>query len=130
VKTSSEPVQGTTNGPVKPGVTTCSSVNFRVGGGSVNPTTSLSSNFKFNNLNSMPDVTNNLLKKSPLKDKLKGSNSSSRLPDLTASTGFGGFVPAKELKTGSVMDILGKVFIHILQPNKCLKLLGFQNSGF
>jgi len=130
VKTSSEPVQGMTNGPVKPGVTTCSSVNFRVGGGSVNSTTSLSSNFKFNNLNSMPDVTNNLLKKSPLKDKLKGSNSSSRLPDLTASTGFGGFVPAKELKTGSVMDILGKVFIHILQPNKCLKLLGFQNSGF
>ena len=27
---------------------------------------------------------------------------------MTASTGFGGFLPAKELKTGSVMDILGK----------------------
>jgi len=58
---------------------------------------------------SMPDVTNNLVKKSPvMKNCLKGSNSSSKLPDLTASTGFGGFAPAKELKIGSVMDILGK----------------------
>jgi len=113
VKSGSESVQAMTNGPVESGEKTCPSVNFRVGGGSANSTTNLSSNFKFNNLNSMPDVTNNLLKKSPSKDKLKGSNSSSRLPDLTASTGFGGFVPAKELKTGSVMDILG-----------------FQNSGF
>merc|ERR1719233_271707 len=68
-------------------------------------TTSLNPNFMFNKINSMPDVTNNLVKKSPSKEKLKGS--SSRLPDITASTGFGGFVPAKELKTGSVMDILG-----------------------
>ena len=30
------------------------------------------------------------------------------MPDVTATTGFGGFLPAKELKTGSVMDILGK----------------------
>jgi len=72
----------------------------------VNSSTSLDTNFKFNKINSMPDVTNNLIKKSPSKEKLKGS--SSRLPDITASTGFGGFVPAKELKTGSVMDILGK----------------------
>jgi len=57
---------------------------------------------------SMPDVTNNLVRKLPAKDTLKGANPSSRLPDLTASTGFGGFGPAKELKAGSVMDILGK----------------------
>ena len=37
-----------------------------------------------------------------------GSSSNSGLPDVTAnaSTGFG-FLPAKELKSGSVMDILG-----------------------
>jgi len=70
--------------------------------------TNANSNFQFNSLSSMPDVTNNLVKKMPIKDKLKGTNSSSRLPDITAGTGFGGFVPAKELKTGSVMDILGK----------------------
>merc|ERR1712096_533231 len=104
----SEPVV-VTNGPLKLGDKACPSPNFRVGGGLVNST--LNTNFKFNNLSSMPDVTNNLLKKSPSKEKMKGS--SSRLPDLTASTGFGGFVPAKELKSGSVMDILG-----------------FQNSGF
>eukprot|EP00092_Neocalanus_flemingeri_P028743 GFUD01031207.1.p1 GENE.GFUD01031207.1~~GFUD01031207.1.p1 ORF type:complete len:618 (-),score=129.07 GFUD01031207.1:1525-3378(-) len=102
-----------TNGPPTSGDKNSHSPNFRVGGGLVNSTSSLNTNFKFNNLSSMPDVTNNLMKKSPSKDKLKGSNSSSRLPDLTVSTGFGGFVPAKELKTGSVMDILG-----------------FQNSGF
>jgi len=56
------------------------------------------------NISSMPDVTNNLLKKST-KDSIKGS--SSCLPDITASTGFGGFGAAKELKVGSVMDILG-----------------------
>jgi len=55
----------------------------------------------------MPDITNNTLRKNISSDKLKGSNSNSGLPDVTASTGFGGFLPAKELKTGSVMDILG-----------------------
>lgn len=55
----------------------------------------------------MPDITNNTLQKNVSSDKLKGSNSNSGLPDVTASTGFGGFLPAKELKTGSVMDILG-----------------------
>jgi len=55
----------------------------------------------------MPDITNNTLQKNISSDKLKGSNSNSGLPDVTASTGFGGFLPAKELKTGSVMDILG-----------------------
>ena len=34
------------------------------------------------------------------------------MPDVTASTGFGGFLPAKELKTGSVMDILGNYKHH------------------
>ena len=77
----------------------------------------------------MPDITNNTLRKNISSDKLKGnfvlreackfhmiiyvlvgSNSNSGLPDVTASTGFGGFLPAKELKTGSVMDILGKHF--------------------
>ena len=75
----------------------------------------------------MPDITNNTLQKNISSDKLKGilngisrrvmleylfegSNSNSGLPDVTASTGFGGFLPAKELKTGSVMDILGKHF--------------------
>lgn len=57
---------------------------------------------------SMPDITNNTLRKTSSTNKLKGSNSNSGLPDVTASTGFGGFLPAKELKTGSVMDILGK----------------------
>jgi len=91
------------NGPSREG----SAHSVRLGSGLVNTNTSLNTNnFKFNNLSSMPDVTNNLVKKSPSKDKLKGS--SSRLPDITASTGFGGFIPAKELKTGSVMDILGK----------------------
>lgn len=56
----------------------------------------------------MPDITNNTLRKTVSNDKLKGSNSNSGLPDVTASTGFGGFLPAKELKAGSVMDILGK----------------------
>ena len=73
---------------------------------------------------SMPDITNNTLRKTSSTNKLKGniprgfhdkvknwivsgSNSNSGLPDVTASTGFGGFLPAKELKTGSVMDILG-----------------------
>lgn len=98
-----------TNGPSKLGDKSCSSPNFRVGGGLVNSKPSLNTNFQFNNLSSMPDVTNNLVKKSPNKsDKLKGSNSSSRLPDITASTGFSGFIPARELKSGSVMDILGK----------------------
>ena len=79
----------------------------------------------------MPDITNNTLRKAVSNDKLKGeaksvlllnivsftynlhfagSNSNSGLPDVTASTGFGGFLPAKELKAGSVMDILGKYF--------------------
>jgi len=101
-----------TNGPSIADDT--ASMNIRLNSGIVNSptglvnasTTSLNTNFMFNKINSMPDVTNNLVKKSPLKEKLKGS--SSRLPDITASTGFGGFVPAKELKTGSVMDILGK----------------------
>jgi len=98
-----------TNGPSKLGDESCSSPNFRLGSGLVNSKPSLNTNFQFNNLSSMPDVTNNLVKKSPNKsDKLKGSNSSSRLPDITASTGFGGFIPARELKSGSVMDILGK----------------------
>lgn len=98
-----------TNGPSKLSVEGCSSPNFRVGSGLVNSKPSLNTNFQFNNLSSLPDVTNNLVKKSPSKsDKLKGSNSSSRLPDITASTGFGGFIPARELKSGSVMDILGK----------------------
>ena len=30
------------------------------------------------------------------------------LPDVTASTGFS-FAPAKQLKSGSVMDFLGKI---------------------
>jgi len=68
----------------------------------------VTNNKTFFNMSSMPDVTNNLLKKSPSKDSIKGSNS--RLPDITASTGFGGFGAAKELKSGSVMDILGKKF--------------------
>jgi len=55
----------------------------------------------------MPDITNNTLSKSLINDKIKGSSSNSGLPDVTASTGFG-FLPAKELKSGSVMDILGK----------------------
>lgn len=98
-----------TNGPSKLSVEGCSSPNFRVGSGLVNSKPSLNTNFQFNNLSSLPDVTNNLGKKSPSKsDKLKGSNSSSRLPDITASTGFSGFIPARELKSGSVMDILGK----------------------
>jgi hypothetical protein len=48
------------------------------------------------------------------KISLAGSNSSSRLPDITASTGYGGFIPARELKSGSVMDILGKGFAFII----------------
>jgi len=56
---------------------------------------------------SMPDITNNILTKSFSTNKLKGTGSIPGLPDVTASTGFGGFLPAKELKTGSVMDILG-----------------------
>merc|ERR1712029_1322800 len=55
----------------------------------------------------MPDITNSTLSKSLINDKFKGSSSISGLPDVTASTGFG-FLPAKELKSGSVMDILGK----------------------
>jgi len=66
----------------------------------------LETNFLSNK--SMPDITNNTLRKVSSTNKLKGSNSNSSLPDVTASTGFGGFLPAKELKTGSVMDILGK----------------------
>jgi len=59
----------------------------------------------------MPDLTNNVIKQRPQMkqgvDVLRGSstNSGSRLPDLTASTGFSA---ARELKSGSVMDILGK----------------------
>merc|ERR1719495_2766005 len=100
------------NGPLVGDATASTNVRLNSGMGNspiglVNSTTpSLNTNFMFNKINSMPDVTNNLVKKSPLKEKLKGS--SSGLPDITASTGFGGFVPAKELKTGSVMDILGK----------------------
>jgi len=94
-----------TNGPSEIGKN--SSPNFRVGSGAVNSYSNINTNFKFNNLSAMPDVTNNLvMKKLQSRDRIKGSNS--RLPDITASTGFGGFIPAKELKTGSVMDILGK----------------------
>jgi len=107
------------NGPSNLDIEIRPNPNLRMGGGIENTVTSglvtssptMKTNFKFNSLNSMPDVTNNLVKKSPLKEKIKGSNS--RLPDITASTGFGGVIPAKELKLGSVMDILG-----------------FQNSGF
>ena len=86
----------------------------------LNHTSSVVPSFK-----SMPDITNNTMSKSLSSNKLKGgdflilinfafayeiisgSGSNSGLPDVTASTGFGGFLPAKELKTGSVMDILG-----------------------
>lgn len=100
----------------------------------------------------MPDITNNTLRKNISSDKLKGnfvlreackfhmiifvlvgSNSNSGLPDVTASTGFGGFLPAKELKTGSVMDILGKHFL-FLNVNKTFTknriFIGLQKSGF
>lgn len=50
----------------------------------------------------MPDVTNNLKSKD---DNMQGRRKDS-LPDVTASTGFA-FGPAKQLKAGSVMDILG-----------------------
>jgi len=76
----------------------------------------VSMNFITSNVNSkkndiksvktMPDITNSTLSKSLINDKFKGSSSISGLPDVTASTGFG-FLPAKELKSGSVMDILG-----------------------
>ena len=86
----------------------------------------------------MPDITNNTLQKNISSDKLKGilndisrrvmleylfegSNSNSGLPDVTASTGFGGFLPAKELKTGSVMDILGKHFSVLKGKRKVYK---------
>jgi len=50
----------------------------------------------------MPDVTNNLKSKD---DNMQGRRKDS-LPDVTASTGFA-FGAAKQLKAGSVMDILG-----------------------
>jgi len=65
------------------------------------------SELNFTTKKTMPDITNNILSKSLRTDKLKGSNSMTVMPDVTATTGFGGFLPAKELKTGSVMDILG-----------------------
>merc|ERR1719394_1213291 len=65
------------------------------------------SELNFTSKKTMPDITNNILSKSLRTDKLKGSNSMTMMPDVTATTGFGGFLPAKELKTGSVMDILG-----------------------
>ena len=57
------------------------------------------------------------------------------MPDVTATTGFGGFLPAKELKTGSVMDILGKDLIlhHFLRKGSFVKFVyfvGLQKSGF
>ena len=99
----------------------------------------------------MPDITNNTLRKNISSDKLKGnffkggiyvphhnscllgSNSNSGLPDVTASTGFGGFLPAKELKTGSVMDILGKHFSFSKCKRRFTKIrifIGLQKSGF
>ena len=99
----------------------------------------------------MPDITNNTLRKNNSSDKLKGnffkggmyaphhnscllgSNSNSGLPDVTASTGFGGFLPAKELKTGSVMDILGKHFSFSKCKRRFTKIrifIGLQKSGF
>jgi len=96
------------NGPIKSRGLNTLSPKLKKSEGISSLSTNVTSNFQFNSLSSMPDVTNNLVKKMPIKDKLKGTNSSSRLPDITAGTGFGGFVPAKELKTGSVMDILGK----------------------
>jgi len=110
VKEESDAVQ-VRNGPLTLSEGTTPSSKCRGGGGAVNTGPSGPINFMFNKTSSLPDVTNNILKKSPTKEKLKGS--SSRLPDLTESTGFGGCGPAKELKSGSVMDILG-----------------FQNSGF
>jgi len=64
-------------------------------------------------MSKMPDLTNNVIKPRPTTKQGVGlrdspSNPGNRLPDLTASTGFGGFAPANELKRGSVMDILGK----------------------
>jgi len=71
-------------------------------------TSNVSSKVDIKSVKTMPDITNNTLSKSLINDKIKGSSSNSGLPDVTAnaSTGFG-FLPAKELKSGSVMDILG-----------------------
>jgi hypothetical protein len=70
------------------------------------PTTNNFTNF--NHVMAMPDLTNNVLKTRPVRKHDSPANPGNRLPDLTANTGFGGFSAAKELKTGSVMDILGK----------------------
>jgi len=100
------PSSQVTNGPSNLNDVIGTSNKCRGVGGSVDSPARSEVNFMYNKTRCLPDVTNNLLKKSPAKEKLKGS--SSRLPDLTESTGFGGCVPAKELKSGSVMDILGK----------------------
>jgi len=57
----------------------------------------------------MPDVTNNakLTKGVHQMQGVLKNSSNSLLPDLTASTTFS-FGAARQLKTGSVMDILGK----------------------
>jgi len=52
----------------------------------------------------MPDVTNNFKKKGV--DGIQGGGKTGQ-PDITASTGF---AVAKQLKSGSVSDILGKNF--------------------
>ena len=82
-----------------------------------------SSSTTLNGVKSMPDVTNNTMFKANAKaPNLRGivlnhlktgsetkylTGSGQQQPDITASTGFGGFLPAKELKAGSVMDFLG-----------------------
>ena len=90
----------------------------------------------------MPDITNNTLRKAVSNDKLKGeaksvlllnivsftynlhfagSNSNSGLPDVTASTGFGGFLPAKELKAAEK-----EIAVEDASTTKAMKSLEFK----